>query len=105
MVVEEGKQTTKQAVNAAVVKLMLGPILGPMMLGPGAKKRDNEIELTVWSEQLYTLKACPGVKLDWSFKVKDDRKVDFNGVLAHGSELPWKIFLKHMHESFGTPMC
>merc|ERR1712110_190264 len=82
---EKGSRTTKQAVNTAVVKLVLGPILGPMMMGPEAITRDNEIELTVWSEQLYTLKACPGVTLRWNFTVKNGGKVDFN--VAHRIDL------------------
>lgn len=82
---EKGERTTKQALNAAVVQLILGPIVGPMMMGAEAKKRENEIELTVWSEQLYTLKACPGVTIDWSFEVKDGRKVDFN--VQHTTDL------------------
>ena len=65
---------------------MVGPFLGQMVLGPQAIKKNGEIELSVWSEQLFTLHVYPGVTVNWDFTVKDDGKVDFN--VVHRVNLP-----------------
>lgn len=77
---ETGARTSQQVFNAALAKLMVGPFLGQKVLGPEAIKKNGEIELTVYSEQLFTLHVYPGVTVHWDFTVKDGGKVDFNVV-------------------------
>ena len=77
---EAGARTSQQTLNAVAAKLMVGPFLAKKVLGPEAIKKNGEIELAVWSEQLFTLHVHPGVTVHWDFKVKDGGKVNFNAV-------------------------